>query len=453
MKKIIFNKELTENERKTLSVLIEIENGVPKLTTKRLKDIYAQTKITRNQQDIKRETHRGYQHKVLRDLQRKGIVDSKEKGCYFIKKKYIDIAFNSFIQNKIKNLEEKGLFTFRNASIFGIKKNWSVYPEIVYLYETIHESLPMLYRIKQLKAICMVRDFSKQWKTFLVSDVPPEVKYWMWWCIDKTLFICYKKIEGTIDNDLTEKGNIDIYIKLFELFGIPEEKIKNFKTLLVRQHKDNLVELRKQRNYKPYDSTSQDPVWKKKEDEYLAAYDKFVQNYIEKELTEKQKKIIEETTVRFFEICSNEINNLGIYVDLGKQTRDLCYHMEIPTDDEQKFCARIFNGSTLRRMEENIKDLKIETIDKVMKNSYDIYSNQITDCLTERLYAIVINQITKPEKAVFPFSPELKRMAKELMELEKQGKYDGSKDLDVRYEEYVRTALDKFKKGELPIRK
>lgn len=424
MKEIIFNKELTENEKKTLSVLIEIKNGVPNLVSKRLKDICVQTQIARDQQGTNRkDTDKGYQLRVLKDLRKKGIVD-KDKNGYFIKKKYMDIALGSFIQNKIENLEEKGIFHFSNANVLGIKKDWCNpdVPEYHYLYQAIHDSLPTLYRIKQLKAICLLRDFSKQWKIFLTSDVPPEVKYYVWLRASAVL----EPLSSTLESGLNERGedeDIDEKMKLLDFFGVTEETKKKFKTSMVQQNKDFIVSLRKQSNYEPFipESFSQrhqvSSAFEKKISEWSTEYHKLAREFIENELTEKQKKIIKEIKARITE-TSNEINNVGVYVDIGKLTRGVEWgvHCEIPVDDEKRHFAKKQNMGTLKRMQDNIKDLKIETIEEVMENSNIIYNWYNIEHFRKRFTWILFSQITKP-KQVFFSSPELKRIMKEIKKM------------------------------------
>ena len=124
--------ELTENERKTIASLIKIEKGVIKRVGKTLSEICRKTKI--NNKHPGKETHPGYQQRILKDLiknenKNKEILE-KVKNKYYIKRDCIDLAYSTTIQKKIKDLEKKDFFIFSDSIIYGIKNNWLDYPEI-----------------------------------------------------------------------------------------------------------------------------------------------------------------------------------------------------------------------------------------------------------------------------------------------------------------------------------
>ena len=180
-----FDIVLSDNERKTLISLIKIDHGIPKLIKKPLCEIYKETKIK----------HRDYQYRISDKLIEKGIVEKDENKKYSIKYIFLDFASSSITQKKIKDLEKIGLFSFLYSTIFGIKNKWLGYPEMHYFNESLVNALSNLYKIKKIKEIFLLRDFSIKWKSFLESDIPFIIKYATWKTIRSKLESGIKKIK------------------------------------------------------------------------------------------------------------------------------------------------------------------------------------------------------------------------------------------------------------------
>ncbi len=420
--------ELTKNERKTITAFIEFEYGHPNLVKRHLKDICKKTKITnpkkRNYRIDKREkrksqdeTDKGYQSFILNKLKEKKIVD-KDKDGFSLKSKYLDIAYSSMIQEQIKYLENKGLFR-QYFTIFGINKEWWKYPEIQHLHDAIFDSLCSLYRIKQIKAIFLIRDFNKQWKKFLDLDIHPAIKYWFWKIIFPDLFtFC----------DKTDERFIDESFKILNFFNeVEKEEIKKYKNMIKTQHDDHIKEIRKNFGYKeriPRIETifASGKKFAKKMKEYNIADSTIVLDYMSDNLTKKQKDFMSFLFEWVFFIYPNEVNNISVYADISRfYSQYISEHMDIAIDDEEKNLRKADDDISLGRINNVIKSLNIKTIDSTLQDIFDIYNMRNYFRFWRRHGDVILKQIPKPKRIMFS-TPKTEKLKYQIINLAKKDK-------------------------------
>jgi hypothetical protein len=432
-KKPFLDTELTKNERKTITAFIEFEHGCPKLVKKHLRDICKKTKIInenkrnyRIEKQEKRksqnETDKGYQSSILNKLKEKRIVDKDEDG-FFLNPKYLDIAYSSMIQDQIKNLENKGLFRLY-FTVFGIKKEWWKYPEIQHFYDAIFDSLCSLYRIKQSKAFFLIRDFNKQWKKFLDSDIHPAVKYWFWKIICPRLYtFCDKTADERI---------IDESFKILNFFNnVGNKEIKKYKNLIKTQHDDYIKEIRKDLGYEERipkiktDDIYPYPLGKKiakKMKQYNISYQNNIIDYMLDNLTTKQKEMMYDIFEWTFFTYPNEVNNIGVYADISCLSGHIVSeHMNIDIDTEEESFRKDWDKISLGRINNVLKDLNEKTIDSTLQRIFDIYNMRNHSRFFNRLGNVILNQIRKPKHVKFSY-PETEKLRNEIINLAKKDK-------------------------------
>ena len=411
----VLNREVTDNQRKTIASFVEIEKGTPKLVKKPLKDICKKTRIRSDKRKDKRtETDKGYQLKLLKDLIGKEICD-KDGMEYFVKPHHIDLVFSSLIQNKIKDLEDKGLFRLLDSYVFGIKKEWSRYPEIEHLHSIVLESLNIQWRIKQIKKICLIRDFGEKWNRFLKTDAHPAIKHWLWKIVIQYLSSPHEK---EID-----KKRIDNVKAQLNYFGITNEtKIKECET-----HIDNLRRnIRKESRVKP---TLDQSFFGKRLLEVLKKYNeeysKFILNFIKKDV--KHWEMIKEILQWVLVIYPEELNRLGLYVDMGSQTSDgTGARFVIPIDNEEKFFRKLNSDRNKKMLEEALKNKNEIFEDLLDKNNFRNVQRYMM-----RESQVMTKQIPEPKFAILT-KPSLEHLRKKINDIAKTEEWAPKSD-DLSY--------------------
>jgi len=432
--------DMTQNERKTVIAFIEINQGVPTLVKRSLKEICKKTNIinpkkrnyrveTNKKRKSPNETDPGYQFIILNRLKNKGVID-KDKDGYFLKPKHQDIAYSSLIQNQLKNLEDKGLFR-QCFTVFGIKKEWWKYPEFQYLHDAMFDSLCSHYRIKQVKAIFLIRDFSKQWKKFLDSNIHPAVKYWLWKRVCSKLYSsCDKK---------DEERYVDEPLELVKILGVSDKnELEKYRSLIKKQFDNNefIQKSRKQLekakeegkrayniNLEKYESSikekfdNEEKVSKKMK-EYNAVNSMQTIDFIENNLKKNQKKIILNILEWISITYPTEINNTAAHVDIGSLSGSSA-HIDIAIDENEKCFRNEADEFYLRQMNHAIKDLKEKTIDDTLQRILDIYDDRNRFRFLDRLGRVILQQIAKPDYVVFSNS-EIEKLKKEIINLAKE---------------------------------
>jgi hypothetical protein len=342
-----FDLDLSENERKTIASLIEIKNAVPRPVKKTLSEICKETKITnKSEKNHKGEnTHRGYQHRILKKLKEKGIVEKDENKKYFINSIFLNLASSSLIQNKIKNLEKTEIFTFSYSTVFGIKNNWLEYPEMYHFHESLVNALNSLYMIKMVKKIFLLRDFSVKWKSFLDSDVPLAIKYEVWIKIRSRLSIFDQRNE----NEFLEKQ-----IDVLKSMGMPKEKIEERKKEINKQHKDFIIKFREKIGYEP----------KKYKIKKFEKDDVVLEGIINKKLNKKQKKQVDNVLDWCLEVDNEEIRFRHIEDEYDfSRIESILKNIEKNTiDDSLTELIIVLNERNRSRFSDRFTDLFIKLI-------------------------------------------------------------------------------------------
>ena len=387
-KKWIFNKEITENERKTISSFVEIKNGFPEFVPLQIKDICKKTKILNKNKrsDKSKETNKGYQFTILKELKNKNICDQTGEQ-YFIKPQYYDLVFSSLIQDNIKNLENDGLFSLLDSYVLGIKKKWFNYPEMNHVRAIIFESLNLHWRLKQIKKIFLIRDFKKKWDKFLKTDIHPAIKFWLWKIVIQYIL---NPNEQTIDEKRLEKISSQLHY-----FNINDEpKIKETRKYL----KDLRIEIRKKLNKKKVKTVidSFHPKLKKELIKYQKLYSKLIIELIKKD--NRQFKMVKKILRWVLEEYPIEIERLGLYVDIGLQTLDGAgYHFNIPNDKNEKKLQNIIDDRYKKSALNKIKNQGVNFEDLVDLNNlsnvekYMMKYTQIASEITEPKFAFFVN--------------------------------------------------------------
>ncbi len=431
-RKKVFDKELTENERRTLLALIEIQDGSPKLVEKRLKDIGQQTQIRG------KTTHKSYQQRVLTKLQKKGIIRKKDL-LYSIRPEFMDIAIASIARDRIQAIEGKGCFDFSGAHIFGIRKEWyhnpERYPEINYIHEVVLDVLPALHRLKYLKMSCLIKDFNDSfWKDFLASNVPAEIKYWMY---NQLL----RNLPHFPDIDL-KNSTLDERMQILRSFGLEYDDVQIYQDAMGKQYDQGFMDLETGKKVK------HTPVnWRKKEldirselygpqylvlqrkyQEFQQKYDAFVRMFIDTELTEEQKKMITEIYSWMMGFI-DEVNNIVFFVDAKglQDTFPFPFHMKLPDNVKlpalsdvslQSFREKTLLQILLSQAKDIVKDMREETVENIVRAMVDVYNGDRGEFLRFWYDFVSISEIVEPEISVFS-GPEISKLAKEIYELEK----------------------------------
>jgi len=367
-----FNQDLTENERKTITSLIDIESGTTKLVKKSLSEICTETKIRNPKNKFRKENHihrgpirahkgnntnRGYQQRILNELITRGIIEKDENKKYCIKNQYLDLAYGSLIKKKINKSEQKGLFQFLNTAVFGIKKEWQQYPEIHPFHEALVEILNSGYIIKTIKKIFLLRDLADKWKEFLDTDLPWEIKYLVWHEVNSNLWMFDEKN----DNEFLKKQ-----INILKQMQLPVEKINECKIKIKNQYNDFIVELRKKLNYKP-----RKPSIKKSKRKLPILQDNIVQMFIDKVLNKKQKEQLFEILDYSSRKIRDDIYNTSCYIDIGSSGFHYGSHFKIPENPDEKVLNEITNKMVRNRLESVYTNINSQNIDQTLQKLYD----------------------------------------------------------------------------------
>ena len=389
-----FDLDLSENERKTIASLIEIKNAVPRPVKKTLSEICKETKITnKSEKNHKGEnTHRGYQHRILKKLKEKGIVEKDENKKYFINSIFLNLASSSLIQNKIKNLEKTDIFTFSYSTVFGIKNNWLEYPEMYHFHESLVNALNSLYMIKMVKKIFLLRDFSVKWKSFLDSDIPLAIKYEVWIKIRSRLLIFDQRNE----NEFLERQ-----IDVLKSMGMPKEKIEERKKEINKQHKDFIIKFREKIGYEP----------KKYKIKKFEKDDVVLEGIINKKLNKKQKKQVDNVLDWCLEVFPKEIKNTGFFLDLGNLNDVLGDHFKIPVDNEEIRFRHKEDEYDFSRIESILKNIEKNTIDDSLTELIIVLNERNRSRFSDRFTDLFMKLIKKP--FILAFYKQIDKKTKE----------------------------------------
>lgn len=391
-----FDTVISGNERKTLISLIKIDDEIPKLIKKPLSEIYRETKIkNEKRRDTGNDTHRGYQHRILNGLIKRGIVEKDKDKKYSIKNQFLDLAYSSLIQNKIKNLEKTGLFPYLDSTVFGIKNDWLEYPEMHHFHESLVNALSNLYMIKMVKKIFLLRDFAVKWKSFLDSDIPLPIKYAVWIKIQPRLSIFDQKNEDKF---------LERQIDVLKSMGMPEEKIEKCKKEINKQHKDFIIEFRKKIGYKPKEYEPK-KRYKPELDEEI------FKEIINKKLNKKQKKQVANVLDWCLDVYPKEIKNTGFFLDLGNLDDVLGDHFKIPVDNEEKMFRYTEDIHDFSRIESILKNIEKDTIDDSLRKLVDIKNWRNRSRFLDRFAYLFIKLIKRP--FILAFYKQLDKKTKE----------------------------------------
>ena len=413
-----FNINLTENERKTIASLVKIENGVVRPDVKALNEICKEAKIK----------HRGYQHKLLKKLIGNGIVEKDKDKKYRIKHKYLTFVSNFLIQKKIKDLEKTEVFTYLDSTVFGIKNKWLKYPEMHIFHESLENAISGLYTIKMIKKIFLLRDFSVNWKSFLDTDIPLQIKYEIWLKIPDMLSIF-------------DQENKDRFLEretdFLKTIGMPKKKIEDYSKEINKQHKDFIVEFRKKIGYTP----------KKYKPKKIEVDNEVLKSVINKKLNIKQKKQAINVLDWGLDVYPKEIKDTGFFLDLGNLDSHTGFHFQIPVDDEEKTFRNIEDIAYFLRIDTVFNNLKKNTIgksdeqgfktpiDNTLIDMIDIWNERNQSRLMDRFVLLYVKLIKKPFIQTF-YKQLDKKSRVEIISILKENKHysKGKSDYEIFYD-------------------
>ncbi len=428
----LFDIDISKNERKTISTFIEIKKNVPKseekilasskvtLVNRTLKEICERTNIKNKSKrgDKRKATDKGYQFAILNKLIEKGIVEKKQEG-YSLKSKYLDVAHSSIIQNKIKELEQHGLFRFppQINTVFGIKEQWMKYPESHHLHEAVTDIGEILYRIKQIKSIFLIRDFSKKWNDFIKLDIHDAVKYWLWRFIYTRVCSIPESKKTSVDDQIVILNTLDILSE--------GNKIDEYISKLKESYKDFLVDLKKICKYKKIKNPYLGDAITEKMNKYETDHSILILDYVINILNKKQRRMFVDILEWTIFIFPKEVNALSIYTDIGRLSGYPKSHFVLPMDNEEKkFRSLDKYDFFISRMKEPMKSLNVNTIDKSLKSLFDLYDERNHHRLYDRITSVFLKLIAEPDRVAFT-SPKLGRIEKEIIRLAKVEKWKG----------------------------
>jgi hypothetical protein len=395
-----FYKKISEVERKTILSLIEVDDhGIIDLVKKRLREICKETKIERSKQ-----------YKILERLVRNKSIIKKDDIEYQVKPQYKELAYSSIIKDQISNLENNGIFRFSHFTFYGFKdKNkWFRYPEIQHFHEALVQSEYLLFRLKQIKAIFLVRDFIPIWKKILKTEIHPAIKYELWSFSVNNFWHLHETKNDFIDNQLRLLYHFKVYKK---------EEIEKFRKKIKEEHNNFTRKLKsrhKKENkyYKLYDEKINLKLI-----EYNKLYTETIFDYIESNLLKKDRKIVSKL-INYIINYHKEINNIGIWTDLGKLGKSSIGHVhwKKPYDNLEKNFRAIHDSINLNQIQEIGKNIKKEEIDNGLQDFKNIYDDRNYHRFSDRLLYILANDIEKP-KYVLISNPRLKKIRKQIVDL------------------------------------
>lgn len=413
-----FDKELQRDEIKTINTLIGIgKQGKVVFLKKSNSEINKETEIERTTQ-----------YKMLKRLVEKNIL-KKEGTKYQLKNEYKDLAYGSLIKERIIDLEKSGIFPFNPYTIVGLKdkKEYIRYPEIQHLHEAMMECRYQLYRIKQIKAIFLVREFIPIWNSFLKTDIDPVVKYAMWeFVIDSfSILNIQKNQEGNyVNKQLKFVTKLKKLKKDVDVEKIKKHLEKEYRTFLREQ------KLGKNKNFNDLDfllsqGFISDKKLIQKIREYKKLYSKGLIDYIQNNLSkEKIDKIL--AIIEYVNICYHkELTRLGFWADLEQLDAISVVgpiHWKKTFDDAEKI-FRMYDKSRYFGKIKNLfkDDIKKEEVDEKLLAFKDLYDERNYDRLRKRLEHILAYELEEPKPIIFS-TPRLQDLRKEIINLAKKEK-------------------------------
>jgi hypothetical protein len=378
----LFGKELTPNEQKILKALIVFKE-----------DKLDSIKLSNTEISKKTNLDPGYQHNILSNLVKKKNLNKEETSkLYFVvpslldNHSFKDTAVVSMIQDKIRHQEFEGLFNLFGATVLGIKREWWDYPEIHYLHEMVLNTINSMYNIKQLKAICLLRDFSKRWNQYLKSDTPAIAKHWLW-------SIARSHIMPSFEPDDYDKLRAIRYQEFERILG--KKKTEEIK-------KKDKERLKKEYPHVYSSVSSIERLFGKRIYEKIDKYYKefaetmmfIIRNILDDMQWQQFRELLQIILVKIHE----NANKLGFYADIENISySSLFTHMKIPDDKEEKLFRRISDNRTYKLLKTAAEDFNKESLEKNMNDILNINNNRNIFRFYERILYVFSNVIKEPK--------------------------------------------------------